>query len=118
MAPVKGPSVLHAFAHHVSHHVMMVVMVMHFHPAIHVVMHAFPHHRSLLSHRRRRNRDRGQRRQYVGIHKHRTKGCPIRSSNPQEDFCILVQVQSGPILYWRYRSIHRRDEINSGVLKK
>jgi hypothetical protein len=65
MAPAKGPSVLHTFvSHYVSQHVMVMMMV-HFHPAIDVVMHAFVHHRSLLGHSGCRNRDCGQRRQYV-----------------------------------------------------
>jgi hypothetical protein len=65
MAPVKGPSVLHAFApHNVSQHVMVMMMVR-FHPVIHVVMHAFVHHRSVLSDGGCRDCDGGQRRQNV-----------------------------------------------------
>jgi hypothetical protein len=65
MAPVKGPSVLHAFVMHVVHHMTVMVMV-HLHPSIHVVvmMPAFMH-RSVMSDSWCCNCDRGQRRQYV-----------------------------------------------------
>ena len=64
MAPVKGPSFLETFSsHEVTQRVM--VMMVHFHPVIHVVMHAFVHHRSVLSHCGCRDRDGGQRGQNV-----------------------------------------------------
>src|ERR1700691_221998 len=65
MAPVKGPSVLHLFVHHRLLHMMM-----HVHMMMRVVMHHWLIHRLLhglvLSHCRCRDRNRGQRRQYVG----------------------------------------------------
>jgi hypothetical protein len=68
MAPIKGPSVLHAFFHHV---VMMVMVMVHFRATVHVaVMHAsvhsLVHHRLVFSYCGRSDRDRGQRRQHVG----------------------------------------------------
>jgi hypothetical protein len=64
MAPVKGPSVLHAFAmHQMANHV--VVVMVHLHPSIHVVMMPSFVHRPVMSDSWCRECDRGQRRQYV-----------------------------------------------------
>jgi len=65
MAPVKGPSFLETFSSHEVTQRVMVMMMVHFHPVIHVVMHAFAHHGSVLSHCGCRDRDGGQCRQNV-----------------------------------------------------
>jgi hypothetical protein len=45
---------------------MVMMVIVHFHPVMHALVHPFSHHRLVLSDCGCRDRDRGQRRQNVG----------------------------------------------------
>jgi hypothetical protein len=112
--------------HQMAQHVMMVVMV-HLHPSIHVVMVPFVHHHSIFGNCRRCDRDRGQRRQHVGnlLHCGLSWG-EFTSKERKDDRSVPLAFKkiceplfrfayAGQFLNWCYRLIHRRDDLTGGI---